>query len=122
MAPNSRESLIEYAYRNLGKPVVDINVDYQQAEDRLDEAMEYFIERHFDGVERAFFKHVVTADDITNGYVDGNALSAVYTDGPSGKDIVSVLKVMQFGDFANINMFDVRYQMASIGDWVGVAI
>lgn len=117
--PNSRESLIEYAYRNLGKPVIDINVDYSQAEDRLDEALEYFTERHFDGVERAYFKHVVTADDITNEYVDADNFSALYTDGPTGKDIVSVLNVFQFGDFANINMFDVRYQMA-LSDYFGI--
>ena len=119
---NSRETLIEYALRNLGKPVIDINVDYQQAEDRLNEALEYFTERHFDGVERAFFKHQVTADDITNGYVDANSFGPVNGptgDAPTGKDIVSVLQVFQFGDFANINMFDVRYQMA-LSDYFGI--
>ena len=49
---SSREQLIDYAMRKLGAPVVEINVDYQQAEDRLDEALDFFTERHFDGVER----------------------------------------------------------------------
>lgn len=121
--PNSRDTLIEYAFRNLGSPVVEINVDYQQAEDRLDEALEFFVERHFDGVERAIFQHQVTSDDITNEYIDtdalGYAVGGSTADGPNGKDIVSVVKVLQFGDFANVNMFDVRYQMA-LNDYFGI--
>ena len=116
--PNSRESLIEYAFRNLGSPVVEINVDYQQAEDRLDEALEFFVERHFDGVDRAIFTHQVTSDDITNEYIDTDSLSDA-VGGAKGRDIVSVVKVLQFGDFANVNMFDVRYQMA-LNDWFGI--
>ena len=53
-APASRSQLIDYAMRKLGAPVVEINVDYQQAEDRLDEALDFFTERHFDGVERCY--------------------------------------------------------------------
>jgi len=121
--PNSRETLIEYAFRNLGAPVVEINVDYQQAEDRLDEALEYFTERHFDGVERTMWKYEVTADDITNEYIDtdalGTAMGGTGSGQPTGKDIVSIVKVLQFGDFANVNMFDVRYQMA-LNDWFGI--
>ena len=51
--------------------------------------------------------------------MDADNFSALYTDGPTGKDIVSVLNVFQFGDFANINMFDVRYQMA-LSDYFGI--
>ena len=65
----SREQIIDYAMRKLGAPVVEINVDYQQAEDRLDEALEFFTERHFDGVERCYFKHQITSTDITNRYI-----------------------------------------------------
>lgn len=116
----TKEQLIEYSFRQLGKPVVDINVDYQQAEDRLDDALQYFIERHFDGVEKAYFKYEVTQEDIDNSYVDTDALPAVNgADGPTGKDIVSVVKVFQFGDFSTINMFDVRYQMA-LSDYFGI--
>ena len=63
-APNSRQTLIEYSLRQLGAPVVDINVDWQQCEDRLDDALQQFSERHFDGVEKAFFLYPVTAEDI----------------------------------------------------------
>ena len=58
--PNSRQSLIDYAYRQLGAPVIEINVDYEQASDRLDDALQFFSERHFDGVERAFFSYQLT--------------------------------------------------------------
>ena len=118
----SRDDIIDYALRKLGHPVTEINVDRQQCEDRLDDALELFRERHFDGVEKAFFSHKITSDDISNGYVDTDALGAINGpagDAPTGKDILSVVSVFQFGDFANINMFDVRYQMALV-DYFGV--
>jgi len=120
--PKSRDELIDYALRALGSPVVDINVDRDQCEDRLDEALELFAERHFDGAEKAYFKYQVTQDDIDNQYLDTNALgpvNGVTGDAPTGKDILSVVKVFQFGQFANINMFDVRYQMA-LSDYFGI--
>jgi hypothetical protein len=70
--PNSKESLIEYTFRQLGAPVVEINVDYQQALDRLDDALQFFSERHFDGVERAYFSYQLTEADITNKYINTN--------------------------------------------------
>ena len=117
--PTSRDEIIDYALRKLGSPVVEINVDRQQCEDRLDEALELFTQRHFDGVEKAYFKHEITQTNKDNMYIDADALEATYTDGPTGKDILSVIKVMQFGDFTNINMFDVRYQMA-LSDYFGI--
>ena len=62
--PNSRESIIQYAFRQLGAPVVEINVDQQQAQDRLDDALQFFSERHFDGVERAFFTYALTEQEV----------------------------------------------------------
>lgn len=118
--PSSRESLIQYSLRQLGAPVVDINVDWQQCEDRLDDALQYFTERHFDGVEKVFFKYQLTSTDIANKYIDTESiLSPNEADGPTGKQIVSVVKVMQFGAFSNINMFDVRYQLA-LTDYFGI--
>lgn len=121
-APNSRQTLIEYSLRQLGHPVVDINVDWEQCEDRLDDALQYFSERHFDGVEKAYFLYELTEQDIENQYVDTDNLGPVNGfggDGPTGKDIVSVLKLFQFGPFSNISMFDVRYQMA-LTDYFGI--
>ena len=63
--PNTRETLKQYCLRNLGKPVIDINVDDDQVEDRLDEALQYFSQYHTDGVERMYLKYKVTADDVT---------------------------------------------------------
>jgi hypothetical protein len=117
---NTKEELIQYCLRELGAPVVEINVDWQQCEDRLEEALEYFTERHFDGVEKVFFKYQLTQQDITNQYISTDNIGPPNgIDGPTGKDIVSVVKVMQFGNFSNINMFDIRYQMA-LTDYFGV--
>ena len=63
--PVTRAELKDYCLRQLGSPVLEINVDTQQLEDRIDEALQYFHERHFDGSERMYLKHKITADDVT---------------------------------------------------------
>lgn len=68
-APDSRQSLIDYALRTLGAPVIQINVDQQQCEDRLDEALQYFVTRHYDGVQKVYFKYELTQTDIDRGYI-----------------------------------------------------
>jgi hypothetical protein len=121
-APNSRETIIDYALRNLGHPVIQINVDYQQCEDRLDEALEFFSERHFDGVEKAYFSHPMTQAEIDRKYIDIADLGPVNGptgDGPTGNDIVSVIKIFQFNQFSSIDMFDIRYQLA-LTDYFGI--
>jgi len=120
--PNSRETLIDYCFKRLGAPVIEINVDYTQAEDRLDDALEFFRERHFDGVERVFFAHQVTETDIDQKYIatsDIGPVNGPTGDGPRGSDILSVVKVFQFGQMSNINMFDIRYQLA-LSDYFGI--
>ena len=67
--PTSRATLKEYALRRLGAPVIEINVDDAQLEDRIDDALQFFAEYHFDGVEKTYLKHVVTQDDIDNEYI-----------------------------------------------------
>jgi hypothetical protein len=62
--PSSREELKQYCLRRLGKPVLEINVDDDQIDDLIDDAVQLFQERHFDGVERMFLKHQFTADDV----------------------------------------------------------
>lgn len=118
--PNSRETLIQYCLRKLGAPVVDINVDWQQCEERLDDALDFFTERHFDGVEKVFFRYQVTQADIDNQYINVEDIGPPNgVEGPTGKEIVSITRVMQFGWFSNINMFDVRYQLA-LTDYFGI--
>jgi len=63
--PNSRATLKDYCLRRLGYPVLEINVDDDQIDDLTDDAIQYFQERHFDGIERVFLKHKLTAADIT---------------------------------------------------------
>lgn len=67
--PNSRQTLIDYCMRSLGAPVIEINVDEDQLEDRVDEAMQFYQEYHSDSIVRNYRKHLVTADDVTNKYV-----------------------------------------------------
>jgi len=120
--PSSKESLIDYCFKRLGAPVIEINVDYTQAEDRVDDAMQFFSERHFDGVERAYFAYQITETDKTNQFIDTDSLGPINGptgDAPTGKDILSVVKVFQFGVFANTNMFDIRYQLA-LSDYFGI--
>ena len=62
--PNSRATLKEYCLRTLGKPVIEINVDDDQVEDRIDEALQYFAQYHYDGVERMYLKHQITQAEI----------------------------------------------------------
>ena len=71
--PSTRSELITYAKRQLGAPVLEINVADEQVEDLLDDAIQYFQERHFDGVYPTFLKYKITEDDIKRGRSrDGN--------------------------------------------------
>lgn len=69
--PASRQELKEYALRQLGAPVLEINVADEQLDDRLDDALQYFNERHFDGVEKMFLKYKLTQTDIDRGRARG---------------------------------------------------
>jgi hypothetical protein len=121
-APYSTDTLIDYAFRRLGSPVIDINVSREQAEERINDGLQFFYERHFDGVEKHYYRHKVTSDDISNGYINTSGLTAGsgggYTGAPSGDNIVSVTKVLPLGS-SNANMFNVRYQM-SLNDYFGI--
>jgi hypothetical protein len=65
--PASRQELIEYCLRRLGAPVLEINVDDDQIDDLVDDALQYFQERHFDGVERMYLKYKITQADLDRG-------------------------------------------------------
>ena len=65
--PSTRQELIDYSLRQLGAPVLEINVDEDQLEDLVDDAIQFFNERHFDGVERMYLKYQLTEDDINRG-------------------------------------------------------
>jgi len=98
--PASRAQLKEYCLRKLGKPVIEINVDDDQVDDRIDEAFSFFEDYHFDGTEKIFMKHQLTVEDINRRWI-------------YAPDAVTfVTGVFPFDDSnASINMFDLRYQL-----------
>jgi hypothetical protein len=86
--PASRQELLDYSLRRLGYPVVEVNVDDDQIEDLIDDSLQYFQERHFDGVERMYLKYKLTEDDINRGKATNiadstNTLGIVTTSGIS---------------------------------------
>lgn len=84
--PASRQELINYTLRQLGAPVLEINVADEQLDDRLDDALQYFNERHFDGVEKMFLKYKISKEDIDRGRskIDGQSVGIVTTYATSG--------------------------------------
>ena len=76
--PTSRATLIDYCKRRLGDPVIEINVDEDQLEDRVDEALQYYQEYHSDATLRTYLKHQVTATDVSNEYI---SLAHSYSNG-----------------------------------------
>ena len=99
--PNSRAALIDYAKRKLGEPVIEVNVDEDQVEDRVDEALQYYQEFHSDATVRTYLKHQITATDVANEYI---SLST---------NILFVSKMFPLtSSFNNSrNFFDIKYQM-----------
>ena len=65
--PSTRQGLIDYCLRQLGAPVLEINVDDEQIDDLVDDAIQLFNERHFDGVERMYLKYKISQEDIDRG-------------------------------------------------------
>ena len=123
-APNSKETLKEYCLRSLGKPVIEINVDPDQCDDRIDEALQYFAEYHMDGVERLYLKHQITSAEKTAGRTDisssvtdavDNTVSATWKEQkvwlPLPTSIVSVLRILPVTNSTTVPMFDLKYQM-----------
>ena len=69
--PTTKQELIDYCLRQLGAPVLEINVADEQLDDLFDDTIQYFNERHFDGVEKMYLKYELTADDISRGQAKG---------------------------------------------------
>tara|TARA_B100001094_G_scaffold120707_1_gene116403 strand:+ start:3330 stop:4145 length:816 start_codon:yes stop_codon:yes gene_type:complete len=121
--PTSRAELKDYCLRKLGFPVLEVNVDDDQIEDSIDDALQYYRMRHYDGVELAYMKHIFTADDKTKFQSQdtvttiGSGATATewktrdrYIEIPA--DVVGVTKV--FGLASNAvrnNLFGIEYQI-----------
>ena len=122
--PNTRNTFKEYCLRALGKPVIEINVDPDQVEDRIDEALQYFAQYHYDGIERVYLKHQMTQAEINRARTDTTLSTVTDVDGsttavwkeqnnfiPVPSSVVTVVKVFPLTDKSTLNMFDVRYQL-----------
>ena len=82
--PSTRQGLIDYCLRQLGAPVLEINVADEQIDDLVDDAIQYFNERHYDGVEKMYLKYKLTQEDIDRGKAKGtDGVGIVTTTGTS---------------------------------------
>jgi len=81
--PTNREELVDYCKRKLGAPVLEINIEDEQVDDAVDDALQYFHERHFDGVERMYLKYKVTGADIDRGKAYGSGQTSMNSTGTS---------------------------------------
>jgi len=103
--PTTRVEFKDYCLRQLGFPVIDINVDDDQIEDRVDDALQKFAEYHYDGTEKQYLKYMITESDYANRY-----LSLPDT-------IIGVSRVLPITSSAvsnngsNFNIFDLNYQL-----------
>jgi len=77
--PSTRQGLIDYCLRQLGAPVLEINVDDDQIDDLVDDAIQYFNERHYDGVEKMFLKYKITQNDVDRGKASGTSGVGIVT-------------------------------------------
>jgi hypothetical protein len=137
--PSTRQGLIDYCLRRLGAPVLEINVDDDQIDDLVDDALQYFQERHYDGVERMYLKYQITQDDINRGSAtnqsgSSNTVGIVTTTGTSTNvpglgtitsnfyetsnfiqvpdSVIGIEKIFKF-DTSSISggMFSIKYQL-----------
>jgi hypothetical protein len=106
---NNRQEFKDYCLRRLGAPVIDINMDDDQVEDRIDDAIQYWQDYHFDGTQKFYWIHSVTADDIAKRYLDA---SGVRDESNNEIQIIGISRIFPVTDSqANVNMFDLRYQL-----------
>ena len=129
--PSTKQELIDHCLRKLGAPVLEINVSDEQLDDIIDDAIQYFQERHFDGVERMYLKYKITQDDLDRGRADppsgtGNVATTGTSKGGYGSStwyensnyinvpdaVIGIEKVFKF-DTSSISggMFSIKYQL-----------
>ena len=131
--PSTRQGLIDYCLRQLGAPVLEINVADEQIDDLVDDAIQYFNERHYDGVERMYLKYKVSQEDLDRGKAEGtDGVGIVTTTGTSNisgisttfnfyetsnyiqvpDSVIGIEKIFKF-DTSSISggMFSIKYQL-----------
>ena len=131
--PSTRQQLIDYCLRRLGAPVLEINVSDEQIDDLVDDTIQYFNERHYDGVEKMYLKYKITSDDVARGRANGTSgVGIVTTTGTSTivgsattfsfyensnyiqvpESVIGIEKIFKF-DTSSISggMFSIKYQL-----------
>ena len=110
-AVTTRDEFKQYCLKRLGAPVININVDDDQVEDRVTDALQYYTDRHYEGTQKVYFIKIVDQDDINNQYI--NMDPSVTLDGSNNQmEIVGVTRIFPVSDSqATVNMFDLRYQL-----------
>ena len=132
--PSTRQGLIDYCFRKLGAPVLEINVDDDQVDDLVDDTIQYYNERHYNGIERMFLKYKITQEDIDRGTGKGtDGVGIVTTTGTQDVSgygtvtsnfyetsnfisvpdhVIGVNKIFKF-DTSSISggMFSIKYQL-----------
>jgi hypothetical protein len=130
--PSTRQGLIDYCLRKLGAPVLEVNVDDEQIDDLVDDAIQYFNERHYDGVEKMYLKYKITSDDVARGRAQGtDGVGIVTTTGTSTgiaattfnfyetsnfiqvpDSVIGIERIFKF-DTSSISggMFSIKYQL-----------
>lgn len=99
--PTTRFEFSEFCLRKLGKPVIEINIDPDQVDDRIDEALRYYWDYHFDGSDKTYYKYQIQAADITNRYIT------------MPDNIIGAVNIFPVGQALNTNnLFNIRYQIA----------
>ena len=100
--PSTRLEFKEYCLRKLGKPVIEINVDDDQVEDRIDESLKYYYDYHFDGSEKVYYKHEITSENIEDKFIE------------LPENIMGAVRIFPVGDpsITGGDLFNIRYQIA----------
>lgn len=100
--PTSRAEFKAYCLRKLGAPVIEINVDDDQVEDRIDESLRYYWDYHFDGSDKTYYRHQVTEQNKIDKYIT------------VPENIIGVIRVFPIADpiVRSDDLFNIRYQIA----------
>jgi len=147
--PTNRQELVDYCLRQLGAPVLEVNVADEQIDDLVDDAIQYFQERHFDGVEKVYLKYQITQDDVDRGKarppgapnttgsvgiastsvttnIVGTATTFTYYENSNylqiPSNVIGINKVFQYNSTASgSGIFNVKYQymLSGVNLWGG---
>jgi len=109
MSITTRTQFKDYCLRKLGFPVIEINVDPDQVEDRIDDALQFWQDYHFDGLQKVYYIKKIDQTDINNKYLD---LTQAKDSSNNTLEITGITRIFPISDSqAAVNMFDLRYQL-----------